>query len=287
MQYGGWYDNPETGKNQRWFDGTWTDGAEPSQSSGSSETQDMRALISDLIGQNNSYIDSLISSANGDYDFVIEQLMNAHKKALGSDDSQLAEFLESVADELEKKIGRIPYDYQIGVTRVNEDKATATERALYGKDTALKRLAEDEQIWKRDFGQFSKDSRVNQQEELLQRGIIQGTRENAQGLAGENVQRLDTDLGNQLSAYERALGRERTDIVKSTDDALFDINRGSMRSLQDLKTGARRGAIDQVDETNLGKTKAQRELEAKKKILENQRKMLNQQAESSVALRYT
>jgi len=59
-----------------------------------------------------------------------------------------------------------------------------------------------------------------------------------------------------------------------------------MRSLQDLKTGARRGAIDQVDETNFGKTKAQRELEAKKKILENQRKMLNQQAPTSVALQY-
>lgn len=284
MQYGGWYDNPETGKNQRWFDGTWTDGAEPSQSSGLFD--DISGRIDELIGQNNSYIDSLISSAQGDYDFIIEQLMNAHEKALGSDDSQLAEFLESVADELEKKIGRIPYDYQVGVTRVNEDKATATERALYGKDTALKRLAEDEQVWKRDFGQFSDDSKVNQQEELLRRGIIQGTRADARGLAGENVQRLDTDLGNQLSAYERALGRERTDIVRSADDALFDINRGSMRSLQDLKTGARRGAIDQVDETNLGKTKAQRELDAKKKILENQRKMLNQQAPTSVALQY-
>jgi len=287
MQYGGWYDNPATGRNQRWFNGVWTDGSEPNQSGGSSETQDMRDLINGLIGQNNSYIDSLISSANGDYDFIIEQLMNAHQKAVGSDDAQTAEFLESVADELEKKIGRIPYDYQVGVTRVNEDKTTKTERTLYGKDTALKRLAEDEQTWKRDFGQFSKDSRVNQQEELLQRGIIQGTREDAQGLAGENVKRLDTDLGNQLSAYDRALGRERTDIVKSADDSLFDIERGATRSLEDLKTGARRGVIDQVDETSFAKTKAQRDLDAKKKILENQRKMLNQQAESSVALRYT
>ncbi len=31
-QYGGWYDNPATGKNQRWFNGVWTDGAEPSSS---------------------------------------------------------------------------------------------------------------------------------------------------------------------------------------------------------------------------------------------------------------
>jgi len=35
MQYGGWYDNPAAaGKNQRWFNGTWTDGAEPGQSGG-------------------------------------------------------------------------------------------------------------------------------------------------------------------------------------------------------------------------------------------------------------
>lgn len=32
--YGGWYNNPATGKNQRWFNGTWTDGAEPSSGGG-------------------------------------------------------------------------------------------------------------------------------------------------------------------------------------------------------------------------------------------------------------
>jgi len=34
MQYGGWYDNPAAGKNQRWFNGTWTDGAEPGSGGG-------------------------------------------------------------------------------------------------------------------------------------------------------------------------------------------------------------------------------------------------------------
>jgi len=36
-QYGGWYDNPSTGKNQRWFNGTWTDGEEPAGGGGSPE----------------------------------------------------------------------------------------------------------------------------------------------------------------------------------------------------------------------------------------------------------
>lgn len=38
MQYGGWYDNPATGRNQRWFNGVWTDGDEPGKSSGGSSS---------------------------------------------------------------------------------------------------------------------------------------------------------------------------------------------------------------------------------------------------------
>ena len=30
-QLGGWYDNPATGKNQRWWNGVWTDGEDPTQ----------------------------------------------------------------------------------------------------------------------------------------------------------------------------------------------------------------------------------------------------------------
>lgn len=36
-EYGGWYDNPETGKNQRWFNGVWTNGEEPNAPKQSSD----------------------------------------------------------------------------------------------------------------------------------------------------------------------------------------------------------------------------------------------------------
>jgi len=226
------------------------------------------------------YIDDLIASANGDYDFIIEQLMSQHHLALGSDSAAEAAFLEEVADGLEAKIGRIPYDYKVGVTRINEDFDTSSGRVIRGRDEALKRLAEDEQTWKRDFEVASTDMKTNQQEELARRGILQGTREDAQGLAGVNTKRLDTDLMNDIAAYDRALGRDRLDVTQGAEDDLFDLTRSKTRGLEDIKTGARRGTIDQQLTTQFGKKRAELEREKQKKQLERERALQKRLARS-------
>jgi hypothetical protein len=227
------------------------------------------------------YIDDLIASANGDYDFIIEQLMSQHNLALGSDAAAEAAFLEEVADGLEAKIGRIPYDYKVGVTRINEDFDTDSSRVIRGKDEALKRLAEDEQTWKRDFEVTSTDMKTDQQEELAQRGILQGTREDAQGLAGVNTKRLDTDLMNDIAAFDRALGRDRLDVNQGAEDDLFDLTRSKTRGLEDLKTGARRGTIDQQLTTKFGKKRAELEREKQRKQLERERALQKKTAEGN------
>lgn len=229
------------------------------------------SLLSSSNKQTDDYIDQLLADAGGDKDFVISQLVNAHTKAVGNNDAQTAAFLETVADKLEERIGRIPYDYQVGVTRINEQADTGVSRTQRDQSSALKRLAEDEQVWKQEFDVSSKDSKTAQQEELLRRGIIQGTRDDASGLAGGEVKKLDTELANTLGAYNRSLGRTREDINTGASDTIYDINKNREYNLADTTTAARRGVIDANDTFSFGKTAAERKFEAIKAQLERER----------------
>lgn len=218
-----------------------------------------------------AYVNDLLGQAGGDRDFAIKQLKRDHELALGTDDQARAKFLESVADKLEQQIGTIPYDYQVGTTRTQEDLTRTTELTNRNKNQALARLAEDEKVWKDQFADTSKESRITQQESLLKRGILSGTRGSAQGLAGSEVRNLEKDLGTTLSAYERELGRSRKDIETQASDVLSEAQIGATRKLEDLKTSARRGATTAQDTLAFGSEAANRQYEAKKKELERLR----------------
>lgn len=214
-----------------------------------------------------AYINDLLSSAGGDRDFAIKQLKREHDLALGTDDQARAQFLESVADKLEERIGTIPYDYNVGVTRTNEDLARTTEITNRNKNQVLSRLAEDEKIWKENFATTSAESKQNQNEALLQRGILSGTRAGAEGLAGSEVKKFDTELAKQMKAYNLALGRSRSDTEQAAGDTLFTAGRDAARTLQDLKTTARRDSTASADRLSFGSEAAQREYEKTKKRL--------------------
>ena len=238
------------------------------------------AQLQSLNDASNRYIDELLAQAQGDKDEAIKILTRDHEQALGTDDGARAQFLESVADQLEKRVGRIPYDYKVGTTRTNEDLARTTEVTNRNKDQALARLAEDEKVWKVEFNKNAQEGRATQQEQLLQRGILSGTRDNAQGLAGQEVRNFEKDMGSTLSAYERELARNKQDINQAAGDTLFEANRSATRSLEDLKTDARRAAQEQTDTFSDGKTAAERAFAKQKALLEKQ-KQLSQLANES------
>lgn len=222
-------------------------------------------LNSFLNEQTDKYINDLLASVNGDKDFAIKQLTQQHDQAVGSDDTATAQFLESVASALETKVGRIPYDYQVAV-----------ERTTGSQKTALQRLMEDEQVWMKEKAITDKEARVGQQESLAQRGILSGTRDEAMGLAGEEVKTMEQKLQDQLDTYKRAKGR-------STED----INLNTTQTLQDLQTGARRGVQDIQTQTKFGKEAATRAADAKAKELERQRALQKlQNPSASVMLNY-
>jgi len=216
----------------------------------------------------NNYINDLKEQAHGDADFMIRQLTSDHQLALGTNDEKRAEFIESVADSLEKEIGRIPYDYQVGVTRLQEDFDRTQELNERNKKLALDRLAEDEVVWKEEFGDESKSARELQQESLAKRGILSGTREDAQGLATKDIGDLETGIGRTLSAYDRALGRTKSDIETASSDEMFDATRSLNRGKDDYKTIARRGAIDAENTLAFGTEGVNRSLDARLKELE-------------------
>ena len=229
-----------------------------------------------------AYIEDLLSQSGGDRDFAIRQLMRDHELSLGTDDKARSEFLESVADKLEERIGTIPYDYQVGTTRTKEDLARIEDVTRRNKELALSRLAEDEKTWRTQFADESDESRQLQGESLSERGILSGTREGAEGLAGEEVGKLETDLTRTLGSFERALGRERFDINLGASDTLFDARRGAKRGLEDLKTSARRGGIDARDQLSYGTEGANRTYDAKRKELERLRAKEKENSRRSV-----
>jgi hypothetical protein len=233
--------------------------------------EQLLSLFNEQAAAADRYIEDLIGQAGGDRDFVIRQLKRDHELALGTDDKARAEFLESVADKLEERIGTIPYDYQVGTTRTTEDLARTEDVTKRNTDRVLSRLAEDEQVWKQEQDRQVKEGRIGQQEGLLKRGILQGTREEAQGLAGEEVGKFETDVSKTLETYNRALGRQREDVTTSAEDTLFEARRTASRQLSDLKTAARRGATGAQDKLAFGTEAANRQFEARRKELERLR----------------
>lgn len=244
---------------------------------------DFQSLLGRTLSGVDEYINDLISDSEGDRDFAIRQLKREHELALGTDNVARAKFLEDVADKLEEKIGTIPYDYQVGVTRTKEDLARTEQITERNTQRALGRLAEDEEVFRREFGRESEEVRGEQQEELLARGILSGTREGAEGLAGKEVGRLETGLTERLGAFERALGRGREDITTESEDILFGARRGAKRDIEDITTQARRLAIGAEDRFGFGTEAEKRRAEAIKKQLERERAKLRGQAPTQVA----
>lgn len=231
-------------------------------------TAQYQSNVADFDTMTNDYINQLLGYARGDRDLAVRMLTRDHNLALGSNDQQTAQFLESVSDKLEERIGRIPYDYEIATTRTREDLARTQELTNRNRDLALSRLAEDEQTWRQEFGKTSDDTRQAERESLSQRGLLSGTREGAEGLAGREVARTEQDLSTTLQGFERALGRERKDIGTQAEDTLFQAQREADRELQDLKTQARRDTISAQDTLAFGKEQQDRLLKQREQDLE-------------------
>jgi len=167
------------------------------------------------------YVQDLKDFANEDYDFAAKWLENQYKIALGNDDQQRAQFIKSVANELESQIGTIAYDYKTGTYRTERD-----------RDIALARLDQDERVEKQKLDLSAEIEREQQGANLNQRGILAGTREGTPGLASKFVGRLESNIAQRYDALNRFFGRGRENILKTSGDRLADLTTAARRAAQ-------------------------------------------------------
>lgn len=220
--------------------------------SGSSSGNYSGSLLSQMGGSIDKYVQDLIDFAGEDYNFAAKWIEDQYVKATGTDAQARKDFLKSVANSLEEKIGRVAYDYKTDTYR------------LQGKtDLALKRLDEDAAVFKEQNKIQSQIEREGQNSGLNARGIISGTRENATGLAGKEIGSLESNITKRMDALNRAVGRNSEDIKTA-----------NTQGMEDLTTSARRSAIDSGTQHDYSLANAQRTKEKAILNAEQQKKSL-------------
>jgi len=209
-----------------------------------------KEILGALEGDVNKYIGELQNIAQGDYDFTAKWIEANYKEALGTDDTERANFFKSVANNLEKQVGRIAFDYKTGTYRVEQT-----------KNLALSRLKEDEQTLTRDLTTQRMLEREQQNTNLNARGLMDsGTRENVQGLAQRDIGQLEQDYERQFEALGRSIGRQTE-----------DVNKSALLAQEDLTTTARRGGLDAQQAQQYQTEESQRALAAEKARLEKEK----------------
>lgn len=228
-----------------------------SSSGGANATYDSNfQALSDQVSRR---VDDLIAQANGDYDFVAKQIEQEYKDLTGTQgEAEKKQFLLSVANSLEEKVGRVQYDYQTGKYRTEQDIAQIGSN----KDTLLRRLDEDQKTSIKDLTKEARVGKIALREDLNARGLINGSM--TEGLVGKNINEYDADVADRFSALEREFSRGTEDINTA---AATDIQ-SKTRSLEDLTTGTRRGVVDANTAYTTGLEEAKRKKEALIKQLE-------------------
>lgn len=228
-------------------------------------SEQLRSMDSSYEDEIAKYTDELKAAAQGNYDFVVKYLKQAHQMALGSNDAKKAEFLEKVGNTIEQQIGRIPFDYDQKTTREKEDIANY-----------LKRSAIQRQSLTTQQKQFNEQQAFGKQQEQQQAREAS----NSRGMLGSGIE------ANQLRklALARKLSQEdpfnanQTLQTANLNQADAEANLQSGRNLTDITTNARRGAQDEIFNYNQGTEGASRTLESAKKAADVQASQARQQA---------
>lgn len=256
--------------------------------SGSGNIATAQSYYQPIADEVNKYVDEIIAQAQGNYDFAAKLIESEYTRAAGTDNVAQKQFLQSVANELEAKIGRVAYDYQTNTyrtqadlerelgrtaadlattsqrvtqdlgtttdrynqdfntttTRTNEDLNTTVARTQASRDQALARLAEDEKTLTDSINKNAVQQRDTLQNSLNRRGVIQGTLENAGGIAGNERDLLNSNIQDQLDALKRSSERSRQDTNTSADQTIADAQLASSRALENATTTKERGLFD-------------------------------------------
>lgn len=282
----GWY--WRNGKSQQYVNGQWYDTPQQGNSSGGSGKSTADRLYEEAAGKESAYVDDLIAQAQGQRDLILKKLDAEHKLALGSDDRATAQFLETVADKLEERLGRIPYDYQRYTARELEDYAMGSEKIQSTKNLALEKLTNDQRLAENELKLSQGNDNQSLVERLNERGLL-GTGKPQGMLQGQSLTGLD-GIAGQTAGLQNTAYQQKYDALHSSNDITRrgitldasqqqnELDFGHKNRISDITVDTRRDVQDQQQATTLGKEGAELEYEQRRREYERQRARLLQDA---------
>jgi hypothetical protein len=189
---------------------------------------------------------------------VVKFIKKQFETALGTDDKARQDFLLKVANKLEERIGRIPFDYDKYTGRAKEDIANYLRRSEIDKQDANNR--ENEFLAQQGFA-------VKQERKQLAEAS------NARGMLGSGIQKgeqMKLDEKRQLyetDPFNRSLALERTKRTEAEKEAILQ----NQREQSDITDKYRREAIDEQLGLDQGLEGADLALWKKKRAIEREK----------------
>jgi len=250
MQYGGWYDNPATGRNQRyWGNGIWTDGDEPSFGG-----ESMVREIADLAP-------TMPAIPPFEYDYIqaerdaLEKLAPYYEELLAEADFDFERAKERLIEDYDTGVRQSRDDFQTITTQVQENYNYAqrvsaenlqkgTQRADQDYTRTRRAAVEDFLAQSEEYSRLDPEEQAKVVDSLNRRGLLQSTiREQEQG-----------NLNERQTARREAIQRamERKEQLAQTEQ---------QRTTQDLILAAQRAGEQATQSYQRGMTGAQTDLE--------------------------
>jgi hypothetical protein len=207
----------------------------------------------------NKYIDDLKNSAQGNYDFIVKFLKKSFETALGGDDKERAKFFATVADVAEKRMGRIPYDYEKYSGREKED----LDNFLKQKDMEDTEQRKQEVEFEKQQALETKKEKKGISESASSRGMLDsGIEKRQQSEAAEERRTNIQDPQDRVFAYKQAIRDEQKRLGIA----------GSARTQDDIKTKYRRAGEDTQGDYDQGVEGAKMTLSDKLAAIERTRR---------------
>ena len=203
-EFGGWYDNPETGKNQRWWgEWGWTDGDDPTGGAGpggapsgdggdagggKSEAEIFVDLIAQLAGSPTE-LPALETKPFEEWEEIaLEELKPYYER-----------ILKEEGGDVERAKLRIEQDYERGVRISREDYEVA--KAEQGTAVQPGETIQDYYNKTKDeYGAFPQEG-IAQLDELMRSGVL------SSGIATTDTKNMATSQQRRQEAIKRATGR--------------------------------------------------------------------------------
>jgi hypothetical protein len=235
-QYGGWYDNPATGRNQRyWGNGVWTDGEEPAYAN----VEDIANLVPtmpeispfifdieqaerDALTELEPYYQELIAQANGDVELAKARLIEDYNTGVRQEKEDFNVITQ-----------RAQEDYAVGQRQREENVTTQTGRMARAYATSRQQAVEDYLSQSQEYARLEPEEKAKVLDTLNQQGLLRSS------IRTQQEQNLTERQAARREAIQRAMERKdlmaRTEQAQATQDMLQEMQRAGEQAATGLQ----------------------------------------------------